>query len=63
MREMTDDTCTACGKVDLGIGWFGPAYRRNEIRHGRPDPGNLCGACAGKITGRRIVAELEERKP
>lgn len=62
---MRNDTCDRCGKVDLGIGWFGPAYRANEIRHGRTDPGNLCGACAGKITGRRIAADLaeKERKP
>jgi len=52
-----NDTCDRCGKTDEGISWFGPAYRKNELKHGRPDPGTLCGDCAGHDTGIRLAAE------
>jgi hypothetical protein len=51
------DKCDQCGKTDEGIGWFGAAYRRKELKNGRADPGNLCGACAGSVDGKRIGAE------
>lgn len=56
-----NDTCVRCSKTQGGIGWFANAYRRSQLRKGNPDPGNLCGACAGSDTGkeigRRIAAE------
>jgi len=58
MKDGTENnTCDTCGKTDMGIGWFGKAYRRNELKRGRPDPGNLCGSCAGSHTGKRVAAE------
>jgi hypothetical protein len=53
-----NDTCDKCGKTEPGIGWFAKAFRRAELRHGRPDPGNLCGSCGGSIHGKRLGAEL-----
>jgi hypothetical protein len=51
---MTNNTCDRCGKTEEGVGWFAAAYRKVELRKGRPDPGNLCGSCAGSDTGKRI---------
>lgn len=53
-----NDTCDRCGKTDEGIAWFAAAFRKAELRHGRPDPGNLCGSCAGSVTGNRIADEI-----
>lgn len=55
---MPNNTCDGCGKTDEGIGWFAKAYRLNELRRGRPDPGNLCGSCAGSQSGVRIADEI-----
>lgn len=55
---MDNDTCDNCGKNEEGIGWFARAFRKNELRHGRPDPGNICGSCAGSISGPRIAQEV-----
>lgn len=55
-----NDTCDRCGKTEDGIDSFGAANRRKELRNGRPDPGNLCGSCAGSDTGKRIARELAE---
>jgi hypothetical protein len=57
---MTDpaETCDACGKVDSGISWWGPAFRKKELRAGRPDPGNLCGKCSGSVDGKRIGEQV-----
>lgn len=56
-------TCAKCGKSDDAIGWFGALFRKNEVRRGRPDPGILCGSCAGSRTGERIANELTGIKP
>lgn len=48
-------TCDKCGKER--IGWFAAAFRKNEMRRGRPDPGTLCGSCAGSLTGNRLADE------
>jgi hypothetical protein len=48
------DTCDKCGKTEPGVGWIAKGFRKMELRHGRPDPGNLCGACAGSLTGKRL---------
>jgi hypothetical protein len=29
-----------------------------RLKRGHPDPGNLCGACAGSETGKEIGARL-----
>lgn len=59
-REPTDP-CAECGAPD--IGWFSVLYRKKERRNNRPDPGNLCGKCAGSRDGKRISEEIlsEER--
>ena len=56
------DTCDACGKTQGGIDWFAAAYRALQLRRGKPDPGNLCGSCAGAITGKEIGEEIFGRK-
>lgn len=48
------DTCSKCGKTQGGIDWFGAAFRKLRLRKGHPDPGILCGSCAGAITGKEI---------
>lgn len=53
-----NNTCDCCGKTEEGIGWFAKAFRKTETRKGRPDPGNLCGSCAGHITGDRIGDDI-----
>lgn len=53
-----NDTCGRCGKTEEGIGWFAAAYRKKELKSSRPDPGNLCGSCAGSENGKRIAAEV-----
>jgi hypothetical protein len=53
-----NDTCDRCGKTKEGIGWFATVYRKHELRHGRSDPGNLCGSCAGSDNGKRIADEM-----
>lgn len=62
MSELKNDTCDECGKSEDAIGWFAQAYRKIEIRRGRPDPGNLCGSCAGHVTGTRIGHEIAEKE-
>jgi len=57
-RPNISDTCEQCGKTEGGIGRFAAAYRRRELAAGRPDPGMLCGACAGSRTGARIADEI-----
>jgi hypothetical protein len=52
------NTCDQCGKTTEGIGWFARAFRIKELRKGRPDPGNLCGDCAGHVDGTRIGKEV-----
>jgi hypothetical protein len=59
--EPMNNTCARCGKTGEHIGWFADLYRKKEIRNNRPDPGNLCGACAGSDTGRRIAAEINSK--
>lgn len=56
-----NNTCDKCGAVDEGIGFLARAFRLVEIRNGRSDPGNLCGSCAGGITGNRIADEILAR--
>lgn len=56
--DQENNTCDRCGKTEKGIGWFASAYRRKELHNDRPDPGNLCGACAGSDTGKRIAQEV-----
>jgi hypothetical protein len=41
-----DDTCEACGRSSLAIARFAAAFRKREIRVGRPDPGFVCAGCA-----------------
>lgn len=50
-----NNTCTRCDKTEDGIGWFADLYRKAMKRKGLPDPGNLCGACAGSTTGKAIA--------
>jgi hypothetical protein len=50
----TKDKCDGCGKEEPGIDWFAKAFRRLRLKKGQPDPGHLCGACAGRITGKEI---------
>lgn len=52
-----NNTCDRCNATDIGIDWFAKAYRAKELKHGRADPGNLCGKCAGSDTGKRIGDE------
>lgn len=54
------DTCSRCGKSEEGVAFFASAYRKNEMRHGRPDPGNLCGSCAGSDAGKRVAGNVLE---
>ena len=61
-RQKDNDTCDRCGHTELGIGWFAAAYRRKELKAGRPDPGNLCGDCAGSVDGPRIADEVLKDK-
>lgn len=60
MKVVMRNTCDRCGKTEDGIDWFAEAYRKYEAKHGRPNPGNLCGACAGSDTGKRIAKETTE---
>jgi hypothetical protein len=57
-RVELNDTCDRCGKTDEGIGWIARGYRLMRLKRGHPDPGNLCGACAGSETGKEIGARL-----
>jgi hypothetical protein len=50
-------TCDKCGRSSQHIAEFSQVYRLMEIRAGRPNPGNLCGECAGAQTAERIVRE------
>lgn len=50
------DVCDCCGQRGEGVAWFAAAYRKSEQRAGRADPGNLCGACAGR---RRFVGSSD----
>jgi hypothetical protein len=52
------DTCDACGKTQGGIAWFAAGFRKLWLKQGKPDPGNLCGSCAGAITGREIGGKV-----
>ena len=52
--EKALDVCDGCGKRGEGVAWWGPAYRKKELRNGRDDPGNLCGECSGARDGERI---------
>ena len=54
MNPFRCDGCH-CEKAD---DFFAQAYRRNELRHDRADPGLLCGQCAGARTGKRIAEEI-----
>lgn len=53
-----NDTCDKCGKTEPGVDWIGKAFRKMELRHNRPDPGHLCGSCAGSVTGKRIGQKI-----
>lgn len=58
---MTDNnTCDRCGKNEEGIGWFAKAFKKARTRKGKPDPGNLCGSCAGRITGSEIGSNINQ---
>ena len=50
--------CDRCEKLDLGIGPFAAAYREQELLRGHPDPGTLCGRCAGTEMGHRIACDI-----
>lgn len=56
--QMDNDTCDNCKATAEGIGWIARGYRKKELKNGRPDPGNLCGACAGSRDGKRIATEV-----
>ncbi|MBP1297088.1 MULTISPECIES: hypothetical protein [Bradyrhizobium] len=58
---MASDTCDACGKTEEGVAWFAAAFRKVRLKKDKPDPGNLCGGCAGSITGKEIGAEVSGR--
>jgi hypothetical protein len=58
----TKDKCDGCGKEEAGIAWFAAAFRKVRLKKGQPDPGNLCGSCAGRITGKEIGQEIFGRK-
>lgn len=51
-----DIPCERCGGV--ANTWFAEAVRHKELKNGRPDPGILCGSCAGSDTGKRIAKEI-----
>lgn len=61
--ERGSDICTGCGARDEGIRFFGTAYRKARLRNGHPDPGNLCGTCAGRITAIEIVERMLAEEP
>ncbi|WP_316207425.1 hypothetical protein [Bradyrhizobium sp. SZCCHNR3118] len=52
------DVCDGCGKEEAGISWFAEAFRRLRAKKDQPDPGNLCGGCAGSLSGREIADRL-----
>lgn len=56
------DTRDECGKTQGGVAWFAAAFRKVRLRKGHPDPGNLCGSCAGGITGKEIGEAVFGRK-
>lgn len=58
---MSVDTCDRCGKSEPGIGWIASGYRKIMLRKGLPDPGNLCGSCAGRDTGKRIAETVSKQ--
>jgi len=53
-----DDQCDKCKTWAYGIGVFAAYFRETEIKEGRPDPGNLCGVCAGNYVAHRIADEI-----
>ena len=59
-----NDVCDECGKKEGDLGYFAAAYRKAQLKMGRPDPGNLCGECAGALTGKRIAEDIlrEEKR-
>ena len=57
-----NDICDRCGEMGEGVEFFAAAYRKKELKSGRPDPGNLCRECAGSDTGRRIAEEMMKRE-
>jgi hypothetical protein len=61
-KDEYNNTCDRCGKTEAGIGWFARAYRLSRIRKGEPDPGNVCGACAGGETGKEIGSRIIEKE-
>jgi hypothetical protein len=61
-KDEYNNTCDRCGKTEAGIGWFARAYRLSRIRKGKPDPGNVCGACAGGETGKEIGSRIIEKE-
>ena len=56
------NTCDKCGKTEERIGWFAKAFRKTRLRKGEADPGNLCGSCAGSITGKEIGAKIAKER-
>lgn len=60
-KEQARDTCVKCGAQGLGVEWFGAAFRKMQLRRGKPDPGILCGNCAGKVSGAEIADDLIAR--
>ncbi|MGJ4945101.1 hypothetical protein ACQR1W_31385 [Bradyrhizobium sp. HKCCYLS1011] len=57
------DTCENCGKNEAGISWFATRFRQISMQGGYPDPGNLCGKCAGGVQGERIADEIIDGVP
>jgi hypothetical protein len=53
-----NNTCDKCGKTEEGVDWFAKAFRRMQLKRGNPDPGHLCGSCAGSVTGKEIGRKI-----
>jgi ribosomal protein L34E len=55
--KILSPTCDKCGRSSSDISSFAQVYRLMELKANRPNPGNLCGACAAAQTANRMISE------
>lgn len=61
LLKMVNPRCDKCGKSGPDVEQFADIYRQYEIKHGRRNPGNLCGKCAGHETSLRLYQEAKDK--
>lgn len=61
LLKLRSPRCDKCGRSSEDIEQFSDIYRQYEVKHGRRNPGNLCGQCAGDETAARLYFEAKQK--